>query len=839
MAQGYDGLPAYYVESSDPLTPNLGLSLKGMDPVLAENMVLIDTAVGSGGGSSVAVNSVIVNNPNFNNSTPAAPAGKTNITWQVSGSNVSAYYTPLALETNGVANGDQTLLNLVGSGAIDVLDDGSGDVTFSLSVALPQTIAAATSQWLRSYAASTGLFTASQPAFTDISGTASVAQIPNLPASKITSGQLALARGGTGVDLSASGGATQFLAQDASHVISARVISTSDLPAGTGTVTSFSAGNLSPLFTTNVATPTTTPALTFALTNAAGGTLFGNNTTASAAPAYTISPVLGIPGTSTGTLALASSTASGKYTITAPANSATPTLTLPTASNVLAGQLAGDGTIFSASVVGASAAGTLTLPTPSNQSANTVFAGPASGGAAAPTFRALVNADVATLVKWSDLQNASAALSLSNAGNATTFNQTSAVTWSWLNTTAATNVVSQSSPLAKLGGRYWTGAADAEDSWTIQNVVANGTNGNSTLTFVHAGSSGSAQLSIPVTSLTVPNIFTPTSGASIGISVGGNATTPLAIIGPTAAGSQIFTQWLQGTIAFMSLTGAATPKLMSFDMAGTTYTTLCLGAPTAGQNNTTLTAAPGIIFGQSDRAANGYNPTSGTAIGVSAGSNELVSGNGFRQLNFIPSSGTANWIPFRVLSTVNQTSTSSGNYTGLLVNIVETSLKGSANLLLDLQAGSTGGTSQFAINNSGVATKYAATTLVSQGIPSEIVTVDLTAQSAAIAATTLISAPATGMYRISWSATITTAGTTSVLGGTNGFQIVYTSPTDSVAKTTVSGLSVTSAANTTATAVGGSITVYAKTGTNIQYSYDYTSTGTAMVYELHIKLERM
>ena len=54
--------------------------------------------------------------------------------------------------------------------------------------------------------------------------------IPSLPASKITSGQLALARGGTGVDLSASGGTTKILAQDASHVVSARDLLAADVP---------------------------------------------------------------------------------------------------------------------------------------------------------------------------------------------------------------------------------------------------------------------------------------------------------------------------------------------------------------------------------------------------------------------------------------------------------------------------------------------------------------------------------------------------------------------------------------------------------------------------------
>jgi hypothetical protein len=47
--------------------------------------------------------------------------------------------------------------------------------------------------------------------------------------SDITSGTVALARGGTAADLSATGGATHFLAQDAAHAISARAITASDL----------------------------------------------------------------------------------------------------------------------------------------------------------------------------------------------------------------------------------------------------------------------------------------------------------------------------------------------------------------------------------------------------------------------------------------------------------------------------------------------------------------------------------------------------------------------------------------------------------------------------------
>lgn len=81
MPQGYNGLPPFYVQSSDPITPNLGLSLKGMDPIVAEDFYLVDTAFGSVGGS-IDVNGVAVPAPaNFINSA--------SVTFSVVGSNIS------------------------------------------------------------------------------------------------------------------------------------------------------------------------------------------------------------------------------------------------------------------------------------------------------------------------------------------------------------------------------------------------------------------------------------------------------------------------------------------------------------------------------------------------------------------------------------------------------------------------------------------------------------------------------------------------------------------------------------------------------------------------------
>jgi hypothetical protein len=152
---------------------------------------------------------------------------------------------------------------------------------------------------------------------------------------------------------------------------------------------------------------------------------------------------------------------------------------------------------------------------------------------------------------------------------------------------------------------------------------------------------------------------------------------------------------------------------------------------------------------------------------------------------------------------------------------------------------------------SGKITNYNSIATVSDGIPAEYATVDLTAQVAAIAATTLYAVPINGqgMYRVSWVAKVTLPATTSsVLGGANGFQLVYTDNDDSAVVTTPAwwggsnnGAAPTSAAvNTTQGYISGCFIVNAKASTNIQYSIGYTSVGgTAMQYNLHIKLEAL
>ena len=421
-------------------------------------------------------------------------------------------------------------------------------------------------------------------------------------------------------------------------------------------------------------------------------------------------------------------------------------------------------------------------------------------------------------VPWSSITNAVANLTLANGANTTTFNQNTAnVVWTWANTTTATSSTTNTSPFLTLYANYWNSSSSLPDTWSLSTALTAGTNGTSTLNIEHSGSTGATQIALPTNnSATVPVITF--GGINTGI---GNSTSALNFISSAATCQMNF---CNTSGIFFSVTKQS-GSYVQLATAGANQVFL-LG------NVSTAVTTPSIVLGQNTNNFTGTG--AGTQVAVSVGAT-------FGPVTFAPTSGATNFTAFQVNPTINQTGSASGSYTGLLVNVVETALLGTANELLTLQAGSTGGTTKFEVNNSGIVDVYRGIATVSNGLPSEIATVDLAAQSAAISATTIYAVPAGqgGMYRISWVSDITTAGTSSVLGGATGYQVLYTSPTDSVVKTTVSGNSVTSAANTTGTAVGGVITVYAAGSTNIQHQFGYTSTGTAMVFELHVKVEHL
>jgi hypothetical protein len=124
------------------------------------------STLGSGGGISLPWYCAILN----------FGAGLVTLT---PASGTITYPNNLAAATMPIAQGN----------AVSVVYDGTNFWGFTIPVP-PQTIAAVTSKWLNSYTESTGLFTATQPAFSDLSG--QIAPSTQMPASGVTAGSYTL-----------------------------------------------------------------------------------------------------------------------------------------------------------------------------------------------------------------------------------------------------------------------------------------------------------------------------------------------------------------------------------------------------------------------------------------------------------------------------------------------------------------------------------------------------------------------------------------------------------------------------------------------------------------------
>lgn len=399
---------------------------------------------------------------------------------------------------------------------------------------------------------------------------------------------------------------------------------------------------------------------------------------------------------------------------------------------------------------------------------------------------------------WSSLLSAGGNLTLSNGTFTTTFNQTTNATWLWANTTTANAGTTNQSPAIELAANYWTGAASAQDLWTIQTSIASGTNGIVILDISHTGSSGNTYVTLAgLTGLQL-------NGVTQAIDFGSNPSWTLNLTDSSGTNTDVVLNWNAS-------------KVFSIIPAANNSTVLIQGRVAGTANKT------GITLGNVAT----MSATSGTNIDVSLAND-----------TWNPGSGTGAFQAVAITPTIK--GTSSGNTTALLVNPTLTagSLSGT-NLILDLQSG---GTSEFNINYSGVIAKYGATATVKNGVASTVASSLLTAQSAAITATTVYAIPAgkAGLYRITWEASITTAATTScVLGGTNSFQIKFTNANgDTVVKTSNPTTAVVSATNATGTTINGVVSGYAGASTNLQYLFDYTSVGvTAMQFDLAVYVE--
>lgn len=172
-------------------------------------------------------------------------------------------------------------------------------------------------------------------------------------------------------------------------------------------------------------------------------------------------------------------------------------------------------------------------------------------------------------------------------------------------------------------------------------------------------------------------------------------------------------------------------------------------------------------------------------------------------------------------------------------------------VLTAVGAGNTAqGSAGIIVTSGNTFSTYNAIATVGSGVPFEPATIDLTAQSAAVSATNLYLPATTQLYRITGYLKVTTAGTSSILGGTTGVVITYTDGTDSVAQSVTmsevsqSGTNLTIGSgnpgnSTTTVTILGPTTVFAKTAVQMQYAIGYSSTGTTMVYEAHLRVEQL
>lgn len=465
--------------------------------------------------------------------------------------------------------------------------------------------------------------------------------------------------------------------------------------------------------------------------------------------------------------------------------------------------------------------GTITLNKATGLTANQVVATP-NGATGVADLRALVLADLPSGYNaWSNLANATAGLTLSNGANATEFDQTSNVVWKWTNTTTGTVATTNASPLLELSANAFHAASSTEDIWSIGTSLLAGTDKTSSLNITHvSGSTGPSVLQLGLNTYLGINGKNAGPSSFIQFQINGNNVSGL-MFGDNNN--------LSGTF---------------FGGRDSTSNYICLGtdSPSASLNGTSTGHASLVYVGSHGDA----NPFSFTAtanlVGILCiGSADAESGNFICNNSFAPASGSAYFVPLRIEETINMNAACTGGYSAIRVKMTETSLPTSPSslLFLDLWAGSTPA-SLFSINNKGIVSNYGAVATVKGGVGAQVAVSDLVTQSAAIAATTIYAVPASGagLYRISYVATITTAGAgSSVLGGTAGFQVVFQNKSDSVTKTSNPTTPVISSVDATGTTISGALYANCKASSNLQYAMGYTSAGNAMVYDLSIRVE--
>lgn len=475
-----------------------------------------------------------------------------------------------------------------------------------------------------------------------------------------------------------------------------------------------------------------------------------------------------------------------------------------------------------------STTGTLAV-TKANENANLVYAGPATGAPAQPTFRSLVAADGTGV-----------------------FGTVSSVA---LTATVPTDIITSA-----VGGSPVTGSGTLALTLTKVNqnanlVLAGPTSGGASAPTFRAlvagdlpGGVGSGTVTSVALSVIVPSFLNSVISGSPVIAAG-TLTDTITLVNQTA--NQVFagpTGGAAATPTFRALASADIPDPLTLGVPGTSTGQLLLAGITSGSSSFTAPAIAGTSTNPVT-ASNVLNGPDGNATHPTYSYTSGPQTGWYYNAGFLTAAQNSN----------NVLSISNGNGIGIkagvpiiwgatdALGIFDTSISRESAGIIDIGNGMQGDKSgSLKFTNAsmiGVAQLYNNIVTVSNGIPSEYATVDLTSQTAPIIATTLYTPITSGMFRISAYLKITTTGTSPVLGP---LTITYTDGTDSVAQSVVMAMQTQAGANTTSNAgntatsvLTGILVIWAKVGVAIQYAVALTGTIGATQYEVHLKLEAL
>ncbi len=172
------------------------------------------------------------------------------------------------------------------------------------------------------------------------------------------------------------------------------------------------------------------------------------------------------------------------------------------------------------------------------------------------------------------------------------------------------------------------------------------------------------------------------------LSVGGQATFGYSSVGPVQnAGLEVYSPSAAG----LYVAASASPYYGFSVSTDTTYTTL-------RSVNTSLKLQADNSFSLTTLAPYTASPISFTD--VSGGLNGVNGNTAFTNLTatWAPTSTASNFAILKLTGTINETGTATGNYTGLLINAIETAVLGTANKVIDLQVNSA---SVFSVSSKG------------------------------------------------------------------------------------------------------------------------------------------